>query len=403
MTTLISNFSLLCRLRRRVSTLITARSDCLPFFGENARYRREVEVAANVVRRACKLCVEVRRKLVADDGGIVEKSDRTPVTVADFGVQGLVSLELSKWFPSIPLVAEEDSTFLRSNNLVKPVVNAVNDHSELEGGAFTDTDVLGAIDRGGQSLLAFGAKPATYWVLDPIDGTRGFVIGGEVLYVVGLALIVEGKIVLGAMGCPNWPELSDTRTTTNAQQCEIGQSQTGILMVAHIGCGTWRTGLSIPLDDKTTSGSYWTRCFVDQCCFVHLASFCISDSQTWDSLPLSHSFHATTDAGNIEEKQVLLLPTCCGSLCKYLMVASGRASVFILRARAIIKAWDHAVGVICVHEAGGQASDWKGRLLDFAADESDRRVIFPSGGVLVTNGNLQDQILRLISSPSDVS
>ncbi|KMT08732.1 hypothetical protein BVRB_6g140030 isoform C [Beta vulgaris subsp. vulgaris] len=45
-----------------------------------------------------------------------------------------------------------------------------------------------------------------------------------------------------------------------------------------------------------------------------------------------------------------------GSLCKYLMVASGRAFVFINRARAqtIMKAWDHAVGMICVHEAGGK-------------------------------------------------
>ncbi|CAN6445352.1 unnamed protein product [Victoria cruziana] len=71
-----------------------------------------------------------------------------------------------------------------------------------------------------------------------------------------------------------------------------------------------------------------------------------------------------------EVLQVVLLPTCCGSLCKYLMVASGRASVFILRARVqiVIKVWDHAVGMICVHEAGGKVSDWKGSQLELAAD-----------------------------------
>ncbi|KAI9075597.1 hypothetical protein K1719_042439 [Acacia pycnantha] len=90
------------------------------------------------------------------------------------------------------------------------------------------------------------------------------------------------------------------------------------------------------------------------------------------------------------------------SLCKYLMVASGRASVFILRAKekTIIKAWDHVVGMICVHEAGGKVTDWEGKEIDLSADQIGRRIIFPSGGVLVTNNNLHDQILLLISQNS---
>ncbi|KAF6153953.1 hypothetical protein GIB67_023730 [Kingdonia uniflora] len=89
------------------------------------------------------------------------------------------------------------------------------------------------------------------------------------------------------------------------------------------------------------------------------------------------------------------------SLCKYLMVASGRASVFIMRAKAhtAIKAWDHAVGVICVHEAGGQVTDWEGIELDLAGDQ---RAIFPSVGVLVTNGNLHNHILGMISANSSL-
>ncbi|KAF5177649.1 Inositol monophosphatase [Thalictrum thalictroides] len=84
------------------------------------------------------------------------------------------------------------------------------------------------------------------------------------------------------------------------------------------------------------------------------------------------------------------------------MVASGRASVFIQRSRekTVIKAWDHAVGVICVIEAGGQVTDWKGSQLDLAADIVERRVIFPSGGVLVTNGIIHYPILEMISANS---
>lgn len=42
-----------------------------------------------------------------------------------------------------------------------------------------------------------------HWALDPIDGTKGFLRGGQ--YAVCLALIVNGEVQLGVMGCPNLP------------------------------------------------------------------------------------------------------------------------------------------------------------------------------------------------------
>ena len=72
--------------------------------------------------------------------------------------------ELGKLFPSIPLVAEEDSAFLRSNNLADLVVNAVTDKARFGDKKLTRDDVLGAIDRGGKDAFTFGANPATYWV-----------------------------------------------------------------------------------------------------------------------------------------------------------------------------------------------------------------------------------------------
>lgn len=64
------------------------------------------------------------------------------------------------------------------------------------------------------------------------------------------------------------------------------------------------------------------------------------------------------------------------------------------------QAWDHAVGVICVHEAGGMVTDWNGDQIDFAADQVERRIIFPFGGVLVSNGKIHTQIVEMISSGS---
>ncbi|KAA0052726.1 putative PAP-specific phosphatase [Cucumis melo var. makuwa] len=401
---------------------------CLPLPMQNAKYRKELEAAIDVVQRACRICVDVKSSLLSADGQVLEKNDQTPVTVADFGVQALVSLELGNLFPSIPLVAEEDSTFLRANNLAHSVLTVVTEKSSSPN-ELTQDDVLEAIDRGANVAFAFGSKPATYWVLDPIDGTRGFLRGNDVLYVVGLALVVEGEIVLGVMGCPNWHR--DLSEESNSEDLERGGvwSRSGAIMIAHAGSGTWTRRLS---DIQSPSKMFhnWTRCFVDEYSLVREARFCIPDSQTWESLPPSTSLQATTNADQVGNGQILLLRTCCGSLCKYFMVASGRASVFILRARSqtIIKVflcfpfvmsknsnatseefnvvamqtWDHAIGMICVHEAGGKVTDWKGNDIDLAADQAGRRILSPSGGVLVSNGHLHDLIIEMTASTSSI-
>lgn len=72
--------------------------------------------------------------------------------------------ELGKLFPFIPLVAEEDSTLLRSSNLVNSVLNKVTDKANSREKQLTEADVLDAIDRGGKDAFSFGCKPATYWV-----------------------------------------------------------------------------------------------------------------------------------------------------------------------------------------------------------------------------------------------
>lgn len=85
-------------------------------------------------------------------------------------------------------------------------------------------------------------------------------------------------------------------------------------MVSHIGCGTWRKRL---WETHNVSGGIpnnWIRCLVDDCQIVHEARYCIQDSQTWDSLPLSAEFSATTNAEDVGNNQILLVPTCCGRL-----------------------------------------------------------------------------------------
>ncbi|CAL5183358.1 unnamed protein product [Lathyrus oleraceus] len=349
----------------------------LPFPKQNAKYHKELEAAIDVVHSACRLCVQVKSGLFSTDGKVLEKIDQTPVTVADFGVQALISLELSKLFPSIPLVAEEDSAFVRSRNLAGTVFDAVRAEVSSNSKTLTQDDVLNAIDRGGKDAFVFGPKPATYWLLDPIDGTRGFLKDNSALYVVGLSLVVEGETEIGIMGCPNWQEGVSGKPSAEVEEDREALPRSGIMMIAHKGHGTWTK----TLNSKPES----------------------SDSQTWDSLPLSATLDATSNANDVGSNQVLLLVVCCGSLIKHFMVASGRASVFIQRKKEkTIMAWDHAVGMLCVHEAGGKVTDWEGTEMDLAADEISRRSIFPSGGILATNGNLHNKIVQLISDQAAV-
>ncbi|CAA6668786.1 unnamed protein product [Spirodela intermedia] len=370
----------------------------LPFPPEKAKYHRELEAAVDAVERACRLCVDVKKTLVSGEGRFLEKKDQTPVTVADFGVQALISLELSKSFPSIPMVAEEDSSFLRSSSsgsqedgdsdgLVGAVLRAVSGKASCDEQPLTSDIVLAAIDRGGKHAFSLDEKPATYWVLDPIDGTRGFLKGNDALYVVGLALVVEGDVALGSWAAQTGKIISS--------------SGRGMIMVAHVGCGTWSREFLASSGIIAGVLEGWKKCSVDPCSLINQASFCIPESQTWRSLLLSTSSYGLSDdaGGAGSEHEVTLLKVCCGSLCKYLMVASGRASVFVLRARVRtrIKAWDHVAGVVCIHEAGGKVTDWKGHHLDLAIDPSERRIISPSGGILVTNGHLHQQLLSLIS------
>jgi len=105
-----------------------------------------------------------------------DKGDRTPVTVADLGVQAVVSAALQERFPHDPLMAEEESRELRepawNDLLVK-----VTEHVRLVRPRHTEpAAILDWIERG-QHEVNPGKR---YWVLDPVDGTKGFSAKGAI-------------------------------------------------------------------------------------------------------------------------------------------------------------------------------------------------------------------------------
>ena len=49
-----------------------------------------------------------------------------------------------------------------------------------------------------------------------------------------------------------------------------------------------------------------------------------------------------------------------------------------------------------------QVTDWNGSEIDLAADRDGRRIIYPSDGILVTNGHIHNQVLQIIYQTAGV-
>src|SRR5205085_72665 len=106
----------------------------------------------------------VQREMV---GGPMAKGDLSPVTVADFAAQALVAHRLRETFADAVLIGEEDAASLRSPEGRETLEQIVRFVGDLIPAASPEA-VCDLIDRGA------GQPPATFWTLDPVDGTKGF-------------------------------------------------------------------------------------------------------------------------------------------------------------------------------------------------------------------------------------
>lgn len=325
----------------------------LPFSLELMAYDREKSVAIQAAIAASKLCQRVRQDIPT----AMEKQDKSPVTVADYGSQSLVCQALGEAFPDDPVVGEEDATALRSpeNDIARTKV--VSYVKEIEASA-TEDEVLSWIDRGN------GKIAPRFWTLDPIDGTKGFLRQDQ--YAIALALIDEGEVKLGVMACP-------------ALALDAGDP--GLLFVAVRGEGTQMMSLSggepRPIRVSSPEDSSRLR-------FV-------------ESVESSHGNPEQQTA--IAQAVGIAAPSLrMDSQAKYGAVAAGHAALYLRlpspkspNYRENI--WDHAAGAIVVEEAGGRVSDMHGKPLDFskAVKLEDNR------GVVVSNGAIHDRVLDALS------
>jgi histidinol-phosphatase len=193
--------------------------------------------------------------------------------------------------------------------------------------AFPDHAILG--EEGG----ARGAG-SVRWIVDPIDGTRGFARGG-MMWGPMVALEVAGELVVGAIALP----------------------ALGTTYWAARGQGAWRDG---------------TRLAVSAISALADATLSIGELRRLASHPGIQSLIDRAASTR-----------CYGDLAGCAMVLDGRAEVWI---EGGVKTWDLAAPAILIAEAGGRFTDWSGAPS------------FESGCAVASNGLVHDEVLRAVPS-----
>lgn len=317
----------------------------------------KVQTALDAVRRAAILMRLIQRETVVSS---LTKGDKSPVTVADFASQAMIGRFLSQAFPDIPLVAEETSTALRVPDGAKLLAQVATYVGKIIKEA-TPESVCDWIDLGGAGA---GER---FWVLDPIDGTKGFLRGDQ--YAVALALVEDGLPRIGVLGCPNLRDASIP-----------DMEGPGSLVLAVRGQGTWATSLAEDADQ-------WRQLKVS-------ARSDPSQARLLRSFEAGHTNVSQVD-GLAHWLGVQVEPVRMDSQAKYAMLAAGGGEAMIRllspdRLDYREKIWDQAAGAIILEEAGGRITDLSGTPLDF----TQGRTLKNNRGVLATNGLLHEKILQ---------
>jgi len=338
-----------------------------------------LNAATRVVARACAMSRGVQASF--ESGAELKKRDASPVTVADFAVQALILAELHELYPSHKFIAEETSSALqRDENLLLQVQATVNAARELSSRPPLSAQALcAALDLGNYAEPHDPERPQFVWVLDPIDGTKGFMRKQQ--FCIALALLQHGIPHIGLLGCPNLPpSLMDASADGFRDTRENG----GVMFHALRGAGAWMQDAA---GGEVQNAERHTPVRVSDVADPMLGVF-------MESVESGHSSHALS-ASVAAELGVRAAPVRMDSQAKYGVISRGEANLFMRFPRAgyVENIWDHAAGVVVIEEAGGIVSDGEGRALDF----SRGRFLNNKRGIVASNGKLHAAVLRALA------
>lgn len=308
-----------------------------------------------------------------------------PVTVADFAAQALLISGVRGAFPADnQFVGEEDADALRANaDLCRRVWELVRDtrldDAEAEallGRPQSMTEMLEVIDLGGRGR---GGARGRIWMTDPVDGTATFLRGQQ--YAVSLALVVDGREAVGALGCPNLRP--DGEPDGRVRESAVDKDGLGLLLSAARGQGAavrrMASGALQPA--RPVSLGPGPRDLRD----VHVVDS--AQSKAW--------WHE-----KVEELAGRLGAGYPGtdlwsSHMRYVALILGGADVQLRIPRkrpAPAYVWDHAGIQLIFTESGGTITDLNGEEIDFGAG----RQLANNYGIIAARSGVHSRVLSIV-------
>lgn len=371
-----------------LKTWTTSWFSILPKLAMSHPYARELEVASLAVKRASLLTKHLSDSIAATlKSGTQVKEDKSPVTIGDYASQAIINYAIKANFPLDSIVGEEEAASLRSSDdearslsskifdIIQNVQEQTKGSNEILKTLSTLDEVYDSIDLGNYE----GGDKGRFWALDPIDGTKGFLRGDQ--FAVCLALIEDGEVVLGVIGCPN---LLETIISN--------ENQSGI-----------RGGLFSAVKGV---GSYYTPLFgTDE--FISLSKqqklnmrdvTSPSELKVLEGVEKGHSSHSTQDqiksALGFDEATVKEQTINLDSQVKYCVLAKGQADIYLrlpISDTYREKIWDHAAGNVLITESGGRVGDIYGNALDFGKGRT-----LQSKGVIAANAKVFPKVIDAV-------
>ena len=280
------------------------------------------------------------------ESDVIIKGDESPVTIVDVAAQVLmrINLEEDVRVPALPMCGEESREILLhpdSERFRSRVLELV----QAEKPSIGDAEMRSLLDRG--SYRAEAGSEGTFWICDPIDGTRRYLSGHR--YSSCLALLLDGCLACGAIACPDLGAGPDdpveARSDHGSLYCAVAGGGAHAIEGLDTGSSGRRTRLRLP--DRS-----------DRDPVVRVArsvgSSDLRPKHVWDVLEANGAVLRTVPIDN---------------QCKYVALATNRVDCLYKHAGSPDSepgwVWDFAPGVLLASESGAEVHDRDGRPFDF--------------------------------------